>query len=175
MSIDASKLNEIFHYKQSDNKLKGKIINVVNQIPFNCFIQNRGIEKLNLNTQNLHYQDDDHCDPTPISHLQRRRPTIVSLGQTNIWQLSTRKGHSAMYAALDSLKKDYRTLYIGSTGTILTHGDKQPVDSSSVSDNDKESLRSLLRSKHDMIPIFLDEKLSFGHYEGYSKQGKKKK
>ncbi|KAI8636602.1 glycosyltransferase family 20-domain-containing protein [Parasitella parasitica] len=172
MSIDTSKLSELFHYKENDAQLKGKIINVVNQIPYNCFMQNQQdnhasvLAKLNLNSHN-----SDLLDATPISHLERRRrSTVVALGQTNIWQLATRRGHSAMYAALDSLKKDYPTLYIGGTGTVLTYQDKQAVDSASITDSDKESLKHLLRTKHDMVPIFIDDKLSFGHYEGYSKQ-----
>lgn len=172
MSIDTSKLSELFHYKETDNKLKGKIINVVNQIPYNCFMQNQDSDESILERLNLNKQQPELLDTTPISHLERRRrSTVVALGQTNIWQLSTRRGHSAMYAALDSLKKDYRTLYIGGTGTILSHHDKLPVDSDLITDSDKESLKRLLKSKHDMAPIFIDDKLSFGHYEGYSKQG----
>lgn len=176
MSIDTSKLSELFRYKESDTKLKGKIINVVNQIPYNCFMQNQEheadlMERLNLNKAQA--ASSELLDTTPISHLERRRrSTVVALGQTNIWQLSTRRGHSAMYAALDSLKKDYRTLYIGGTGTILSHHNKSHViDPASISDSDRESLKHLLRSKYDMAPIFIDDKLSSGHYEGYSKQG----
>jgi len=176
MSIDTSKLSELFRYKESDTKLTGKIINVVNQIPYNCFMQNQEqeaedlMQRLNLNNTQA---SSELLDTTPISHLERRRrSTVVALGQTNIWQLSTRRGHSAMYAALDSLKKDYRTLYIGGTGTILSHHNKNHViDPASISDSDKESLRHLLRTKHDMAPVFIDDKLSSGHYEGYSKQG----
>ncbi|KAL7310863.1 hypothetical protein PS15m_010305 [Mucor circinelloides] len=175
MSIDTSKLSELFRYKESDTKLTGKIINVVNQIPYNCFMQNQEqeaedlMQRLNLNNTQA---SSELLDTTPISHLERRRrSTVVALGQTNIWQLSTRRGHSAMYAALDSLKKDYRTLYIGGTGTILSHHNKNHViDPASISDSDKESLRHLLRTKHDMAPVFIDDKLSSGHYEGYSKQ-----
>lgn len=171
MSIDTSKLSELFHYKVNDNKLKGRIINVVNQIPYNCFMQNQDTDESILERLSLNKQQPELLDTTPISHLARRRSTVVALGQTNIWRLSTRRGHSAMYAALDSLKKDYRTLYIGGTGTILSYHDKQPVDSASITDSDKESLKHLLKSKYDMTPIFIDDKLSFGHYEGYSKQG----
>lgn len=171
MSIDTSKLENFFH---NNNTLKGKVINVVNQIPYNCFLDKPIDKQDEKKTRERLFEESQ--DATPISHLERRRrrSTITALGQTNIWKLTTRRGHSAMYAALDSLKKDYRTLYIGGTGSILSH-DKHPVDSSLITDLEKESLKSLLDLKYDMIPIFIQDKLSFGHYEGYSKQGKLKR
>ncbi|KAI7894428.1 glycosyltransferase family 20-domain-containing protein [Mucor mucedo] len=174
MSIDTSQLKSIFNYEESNKKLKGKVINIVNQIPYKCLINNHDIEDEDLlekiRLANLNNQES--LDATPISHLERRRrSTVAALGQTNIWHLSTRRGHSAMYAALDSLKKDYRTLYIGGTGSITTNNDKKlPVEVATIDDEERESLRHLLRSRYDMVPIFVDDKLSFGHYEGYSKQ-----
>lgn len=178
MSIDPNQLKSIFNYQEPDSTLKGKVISVVNQIPYNCFINNHDdndnlepmFEKLRLLSSQK--RDSTLLDATPISHLERRRSTITNVGQTNIWHLTTRRGHSAMYAALDSLKKDYRTLYIGSTGTICTNNDKKlPVETKKINEEEKKSLRDLLKSKHDMIPIFIDDQTSFGHYEGYSKKG----
>lgn len=178
MSFDTSQLKSIFNYEEPNKKLTGKVINVVNQIPYNCFINNHEIsdEKLLelLRISNKSNRDSFSLDATPISHLERRRrSTVAALGQTNIWHLSTRRGHSAMYAALDSLKKDYRTLYIGGTGAIRTNNDKKlPVETANIDQEERDSLKDLLRSRHDMVPIFVDDKLSYGHYEGYSKQGK---
>lgn len=176
MSFDTSQLKRIFNYEEPNNKLVGKVINVVNQIPYKCFINNHDIndenllEKIRLANINNH----DALDATPISHLERRRrSTVAALGQTNIWHLSTRRGHSAMYAALDSLKKDYRTLYIGGTGAISTNNDKKlPVEVANIDEEERDSLKHLLRSRYDMVPIFVEDKLSYGHYEGYSKQGR---
>ncbi|KAI8366275.1 glycosyltransferase family 20-domain-containing protein [Choanephora cucurbitarum] len=168
--IDHSHLK---HMLPVEKKLEGKVINVVNQIPYNCAMNqisnNKDIlKKVSMNNNNN--VNSDHND-TPISLIERRRrSTVIALGHTNIWQLSTRRGHSAMYAALDSLKKDYRTLYIGSTGPIFTHPDKFHVNASAVTEEQKESLKELLGSKHDTLPLFINEKLSYGHYEGYSKQ-----
>lgn len=165
MSIDSSRLKSLFRYEEPNEKLKGKVISVVNQIPYNCIL-NKGSDVVST------LETGDSLDATPISHLERRRrSTIAGLGQTNIWKLSTRRGHSAMYAALDSLKKDYRTLYIGGTGAIYTK-DRKQVESNSISSEEKSSLKDLLATNYDLAPIFLDDKLSFGHYEGYSKQGK---
>lgn len=178
MPIDTTQLKSIFNYN-SNVEVKGKIINVVNQIPYNCFINNhescseRLLEELKISAYNR--DSLTPSDATPLSKLEkRRRSTVAALGETNIWHLSTRRGHSAMYAALDSLKKDYRTLYIGGTGAISTNDDeKAPVETNSINEEERSSLKELLRSKYDMIPIFVDDKISYGHYEGYSKQGKK--
>ena len=165
-SIDTSQLKGFLN---EEMQVKGKIINVVNQIPYNCLINNQqqteGDKPINNNdTVNI---------KAPISNLQRRRSTVNPLGQTNIWHLSNRRGHSAMYAALDSLKKDYRTLYIGGTGSIMSNDSKKTtVPTTSLSPEEKYSLKHLLNDKYDMLPVFMDDKLSFGHYEGYSKQGK---
>ncbi|RCI04763.1 threalose-6-phosphate phosphatase, partial [Rhizopus stolonifer] len=116
-----------------------------------------------------HTPAEEEEDSNPISHVQRRRSTITALGRTNIWRLTQRRGHSAMYAAVDSLKKDYETLYIGSTGSIVTD-ENDPIDVNDVNEKERESLRDLLLAKYDMIPIFVEDELASGHYEGYSKQ-----
>ncbi|GAA5808871.1 hypothetical protein MFLAVUS_002270 [Mucor flavus] len=169
MSIDTSQLKSIFHYEEPSGKFTGKVISVVNQIPYNCSITGHEEENL-IEKLRISKDSQEFLDATPISHIERRRrSTIAGLGQTNIWKLSNRRGHSAMYAALDSLKKDYRTLYIGGTGAISTES-KLPVETNSLTLQEKLSLTHLLRSNYDMVPIFVDDKLSFGHYEGYSKQ-----
>ncbi|KAI8331467.1 glycosyltransferase family 20-domain-containing protein [Blakeslea trispora] len=168
--IDSSYLK---HILPVEKELKGKVINVINQIPYNCVMNQTSSNNDILNeiyVNNNNNVNPEHND-TPISLIERRRrSTIIALGHTNIWQLSTRRGHSAMYAALDSLKKDYRTLYIGSTGPIYTHPEKLHINANAVTEEQRESLRELLSSKYDMLPLFIDDKLSYGHYEGYSKQ-----
>ncbi len=165
----------MFDYK-ANTEVKGKIINVVNQIPYNCFINNHETTEEKLLEQLKNSSTNKKLlDAAPISNLERRRRSTVTniLGETNIWHLSSRRGHSAMYAALDSLKKDYRTLYIGGTGSISTNDDRKlPVETNIISQEERTSLKHLLGLKYDMIPIFVDDKISFGHYEGYSKQGK---
>ncbi|CAO3677752.1 unnamed protein product [Rhizopus microsporus] len=74
-----------------------------------------------------------------------------------------------MYAAIDSLKKDYQTLYIGGTGSIFTD-ENDPIEVNDINEEERDSLTSLLLSKYDMLPIFVEDKLASGHYEGYSKQ-----
>lgn len=77
-----------------------------------------------------------------------------------------------MYAGIDSLKQNYRTLYVGSTGNIVsTVKDHIPADK--VTEDERESLCQLLMSKHSVVPLFIDDHLAHGHYEGYCKQGKK--
>jgi trehalose 6-phosphate synthase/phosphatase len=191
INIDNSQLNNIINFKNDkDIELKGRVISVVNHIPYRCILNANSsnesvIEKIKtMGRQKLQPMPSDdnifrvppnsNFDPSPISHIDRRRSTVTSLAQTNMWTLSLRKGHSAMYAALDHLKHDYKTLYIGGTGSIATE-DGEDVDISDVTDVNRDSLRDLLKSKYNIVPLFIPDELSAGHYEGYSKKGKKKK
>lgn len=187
MSSIVNKIKETVIGNKGDQEFKGKVINVVNQIPYNCILDisntNQSIIeklkqlKIQKNPFNVYseitpvHTPTEELDLNPISQVQKRRSTITALGQTNIWRLTQRRGHSAMYAAIDSLKKNHETLYIGSTGSIVTD-ENDPIEIDDINEEERESLRDLLRSKYDMVPIFINDKLSSGHYEGYSKQGK---
>lgn len=181
-----NKLKETVIGVRDEEGFKGKIINVVNQLPYSCILNlsntNQSILdkikqlKLQRNPFNVyseitpaHTPTEEH-DLNPISHIQRRRSTIT-VNRTNNWRLTQRRGHSAMYAAIDSLKKDYQTLYIGGTGSIFTD-ENDPIEVNDINEEERDSLTSLLLSKYDMLPIFVEDKLASGHYEGYSKQGK---
>ncbi|KAI9010950.1 glycosyltransferase family 20-domain-containing protein [Phycomyces nitens] len=183
-NIDTSRLQELLPMQGGKPSLKGKIINVVNQVPFDCVLVTKDNDRTMADTlrqigvmksKNPHMtpgqqqQAIDDEDEAPISHLARRRSTVPALGETSMWSLSQRKGHSAMYAGLDSLKREYQTLYIGGTGNVLSkHRDQVHADD--VSEQQRENLRDLLKSKHDMVPIFIKHSLASGHYEGYCKQ-----
>ncbi|KAG1351779.1 hypothetical protein G6F62_002884 [Rhizopus arrhizus] len=185
MSSIVNKIKETVIGNKDDQEFKGKVINVVNQIPYNCILDisntNQSIIeklkqlKLQKNPFNVYseitpvHTPTEEADLNPISQVQKRRSTITALGRTNIWRLTQRRGHSAMYAAIDSLKKNHETLYIGSTGSIVTD-ENDPIEIDDINEEERESLRDLLRSKYDMVPIFINDKLSSGHYEGYSKQ-----
>jgi trehalose 6-phosphate synthase/phosphatase len=85
------------------------------------------------------------------------------------WTVVERRGHQALYAGIQSLRKDYETIHIGWTGPIREQTTRKPV--TKVEPQDRVKLQSLLWETGHIVPIFLDEK-SHGHYEGYCKQGK---
>ncbi|ORY92359.1 glycosyltransferase family 20-domain-containing protein [Syncephalastrum racemosum] len=163
-------------------KVTGRVINVVNQIPFECILDREDHHDVSVAEHmraaatyrrqregSLSSNGSGNSLEAPISHLAKRRSTMPTLGETDMWRLNSRRGHSAMYSGLDSLKPKYDTLYIGSTGNIMSnHSDHVP--SEEIREEERNSLGSLLFLKHQMIPIFLDDKLAHGHYEGYCKQ-----
>ncbi|KAI9281131.1 glycosyltransferase family 20-domain-containing protein [Sporodiniella umbellata] len=179
-------INEPAFEFEGQTKFGGKVINVVNQIPYHCVLDASNTNqliieklkqlKLQKNPFNVYSEitpahtpelvEDENLNP--ISHVQRRS-TITTLRSTNLWRLTQRRGYSAMYTALDSLKKDYQTLYIGGTGPIVT-GENDSINVSDVDKSEQESLKDLLETKYDILPVFIENKLAFGHYEGYSKQ-----
>ncbi|KAI9499125.1 glycosyltransferase family 20-domain-containing protein [Zychaea mexicana] len=114
--------------------------------------------------------NNNNLDAAPISQLAKRRSTVASLGQTEQWELSQRRGHSAMYAGIESLNNDYRTLYIGATGNVYCQMTKDMVSADTINQDERDSLKEMLQSKYNMVPIFVPDKIGYGHYEGYCKQ-----
>jgi trehalose-6-phosphate synthase len=49
--------------------------------------------------------------------------------------------------------------------------DGESIATEDLEDSDKETIKKLLKDAGDILPIFLDSKVSAGHYEGYCKKG----
>ncbi|KAI9308246.1 glycosyltransferase family 20-domain-containing protein [Cunninghamella echinulata] len=125
------------------------------------------------NNNNNNFGDDDDDDEgmnAPISHLAKRRSTLYSLGHSDLWEVSPRAGHSAMYSGIDSLKSQYKTLFVGGTGSIRAENSDQCVDVDDLTSLQRQNLSNLLLSKHNMVPIFMKNDVATGHYEGYCKK-----
>ncbi|KAI8342575.1 glycosyltransferase family 20-domain-containing protein [Chlamydoabsidia padenii] len=114
-------------------------------------------------------QDNDETD-APISNLARRRSLIPSLGQSELWDIKPRAGHSALFAGTESLKEHYDTLLIGGTGQIKSELTDLEVPTEEIPSIQKNSLAQLLRNRQKMYPVFLNNEKASGHYEGYCKQ-----
>lgn len=112
------------------------------------------------------------------------------------WSLAARYGHAAMISGIRSLSSSHEQIVMGWTGDILaptpssasvsatnvvTAGaDKVPADALSQADKaafqdaldaynvDPEDDRGEKRAKY--VPVWLDDKVAHGHYDGYCKQ-----
>ena len=195
--IDLNQLQNILQQqsKELPVPLDGKkIISVAHHIPYSCMINDRKnvslMDQLRHadQQQRLPQQQDSQqqtavgrrnsvllspstFDAAPISHLAKRRSsTLPSFGETEQWELSQRRGHAAMYAGIDSLKDRYRTLYIGATGNLHCRKTKEIIPTDSITEEERAGLCELLKSKHDIVPIFVPDNIGYGHYEGYCKQ-----
>ncbi|KAI8982541.1 glycosyltransferase family 20-domain-containing protein [Pilobolus umbonatus] len=109
-----------------------------------------------------------HQLPFSVSHDHKEDERLT-------WTFTPRQGHAAMYAGMFSLNDEWETVCIGWTGNIqershLTSEDinKYDIDGSSLSDTEKEAMKTQLKS-NNCIPLLLDSDSVSGHYYGYCK------
>jgi trehalose 6-phosphate synthase/phosphatase len=86
-------------------------------------------------------------------------------------KLEGRRGHSALYSGIMSLRKDLETIQIGWVGELADQ-DGYIVPSKNLNESHKQAMREKLWAKDKVVPIFLDDSRAAGHYEGYCKSGK---
>ncbi|KAG0376593.1 threalose-6-phosphate phosphatase [Mortierella sp. AD032] len=79
-----------------------------------------------------------------------------------------RRGHSALYSGIMSLRKDLETIQIGWVGELADQ-DGYIVPSKNLNESHKQVMREKLWQKDKVVPIFLDDSRAAGHYEGYCK------
>ncbi|KAF9901248.1 threalose-6-phosphate phosphatase [Linnemannia zychae] len=80
-----------------------------------------------------------------------------------------RRGHSALYSGIMSLRKDLETIQIGWVGELADQ-DGYIVPSKNLNESHKQAMKDKLWQKDKVVPIFLDDSRAAGHYEGYCKQ-----
>lgn len=82
--------------------------------------------------------------------------------------LEGRRGHSALYSGIMSLRKDLETIQIGWVGELADQ-DGYIVPSKNLNESHKQAMKEKLWAKDKVVPIFLDDSRAAGHYEGYCK------
>ncbi|KIJ59944.1 glycosyltransferase family 20 protein [Hydnomerulius pinastri MD-312] len=129
------------------------------------------------------------CHQLPIA------PTLISpagaqgVGSPvgNRWKLAPRYGHAAMISGIRSLSATHDQLIIGWTGDILSPPSSTSPDEDTiipshlVSQADRDALEAELvgydddgkvdgaQGKIDYVPVWLEDKVAHGHYDGYCK------
>lgn len=193
-SLTAEKVAHYLPLSGQLPEIQGRIINVTHQIPYNILRshqQNLRQDQFPISPpRSPHHSDipivesstkstaeDCTADPVaaaPISKLARHHKRGVTLRMkfhAADWTVVERRGHQALYAGIQSLSKDNETLHIGWTGPIREQGTRNKITTDKLAIEDKVKLQSLLWETGHIVPIFLDQKKSHGHYEGYCKQG----
>ncbi|KAI8968342.1 glycosyltransferase family 20-domain-containing protein [Mycotypha africana] len=159
---------EVAHYLPLSGQspdIQGRIINVTHQIPYNILRSHQHLKETAVAAAK------DPVSAAPISKLARHHRRGITLRMkfhAADWTVVERRGHQALYAGLQSLRKDYETIHIGWTGPIREEGSRKDINHK-LDMEDRVKLRSLLWETGHIVPIFLDDK-SHGHYEGYCKQ-----
>jgi trehalose 6-phosphate synthase/phosphatase len=143
-------------HRRNGIKLSGRIIHLCHYLPVVATLNNSHSPPQGLSTPPLDAVD-----------LDKRT-----------WTLSPRYGHSAMISGIRSLTATHEEIIIGWTGDIQNAVGVQ-VPSASISAEDKKELEQMLKiycpekgdEKLCYIPVWLDDDVAHGHYDGYSKQG----
>lgn len=98
-----------------------------------------------------------------------------------LWSLTPRYGHAAMISGIRSLSATHEQLIIGWTGDIQSGTPGEKVLVNSISQGDKDAFEAALSTytpreadpdddqKTTYIPVWQDDKIAHGHYDGYCK------
>ncbi|RUS20114.1 hypothetical protein BC937DRAFT_86335 [Endogone sp. FLAS-F59071] len=175
MTVDPEQVAQYLPLTGADMPtIKGRVINVTHYIPYNCILLNDSHSESVPNGKLVNgSQSPDSLDASaaPFSRLPTRRRQATTVFEEKQWKFTQRRGHSAMYSGIQSLQHEWETIHIGWTGAIHEELSGDVVFTKSLTSEDKVTLTKALREKGHIIPIFLDDDQSAGHYEGYCKSG----
>ncbi|EJD51124.1 trehalose 6-phosphate phosphatase [Auricularia subglabra TFB-10046 SS5] len=148
-------------------ELSGRIVHVCHYLPFVASLAARPSSLLS-----------PPKTPEPAEHAQLGMSEKPRSPKPQ-WTLRPRSGHDAMFSGFRSLAQDYEQVLVGWTGDIEAGPQRERVPSASISKDDRAALDDLVTSYVDpehatvkpvsYVPIWLDDKVAHGHYEGFSK------
>ncbi|KAL1921421.1 uncharacterized protein VTP21DRAFT_11137 [Calcarisporiella thermophila] len=142
---------------------KGRIISVTHQIPVNCILQGEHPTTPCATSASSTATNSS----TPTAKFSRR-PSPQQL-QNPTWHFTTRRGHSALYAGIRSLQEEWgESIHVGWVGHCSDEKGEL-IESCMLYPHYKKSLQEQLWREGKIVPVFLEDKISAGHYEGYCK------
>ena len=166
-------------HRKAGIPLSGRIIHVCHYLPI--------IGTISRNSNNIGVPSPPATPPSNTDVLlDDAGNSSLSNGRTDcsVWSLAPRHGHSAMISGIRSLSQSHEQLIVGWTGDVMNKlADNVPVDTVSgeeraafedalnnyVPDSDDDDTPDT-RSRY--VPVWLDDKVGHGHYDGYCKQSK---
>ncbi|TFK97226.1 glycosyltransferase family 20 protein [Pterulicium gracile] len=98
-----------------------------------------------------------------------------------VWTLTPRHGHAAMISGIRSLSATHEQVIVGWTGDVQSPVPGERVLTSSIPEGEKKALEEALEGwqpreadpdddqKTTYVPVWLDDKVAHGHYDGYCK------
>ncbi|KIM37046.1 glycosyltransferase family 20 protein [Hebeloma cylindrosporum] len=124
--------------------------------------------------------------PGPLSaspSSENELSTTNGEAASSIWSLAPRHGHAAMISGIRSLSHSHEQLIVGWTGDIQSSS-TETTPSDSISQKQREEFEFALKDYHPKesdpdderdrktkyVPVWLDDKVAHGHYDGYCKQ-----
>ncbi|KAH6908364.1 trehalose-6-phosphate phosphatase [Coprinopsis sp. MPI-PUGE-AT-0042] len=150
-------------HRKNGLPLSGRIIHVVHYLPVAA--------TLNKPTTRT------AAPPTPPSELDAE--------QKSLWNVGPRYGHAAMVSGIMALSSTHEQVLVGWTGDIQTPNASavsaaDRIPSASITREEKDALEEALKTYSDtdspsrpnttFVPVWLEDKVAHGHYDGYCKQ-----
>ena len=145
-----------------------------------------------------HTQAQELEEPSGVNSIQDTQdrfvpvpPSAFTDGKRSRWQLATRHGHSALVSGIASLTSTHEQLFVGWTGDVYAgpvraadQEDRPKLRSGDIGTAERRELEEILgdielappkdkeqeRKKLKYVPVWLDDKIAHGHYDGYCKQ-----
>ncbi|KZV98162.1 glycosyltransferase family 20 protein [Exidia glandulosa HHB12029] len=156
-------------HKARGVELSGRIVHVCHYLPVIATLASRPTSLLSPP------KTPDIVDQ-PLHGLSPAQPK----DKTPRWSLRHRSGHDAMFSGVRSLAGDYEQVVVGWSGDFEAGPQRERVPAANLSDDDRKAFEVAIGSyvdpEHDApakgvtyVPVWLDEKIAHGHYEGFSK------
>jgi trehalose 6-phosphate synthase/phosphatase len=166
-------------HRKAGIPLSGRIIHVCHYLPITASIISK--PSIHIGVLSPPATPPSEADVLP-DDIEPSGPTeCCPQSSSSVWSLSPRYGHSAMISGIRSLSHTHEQLIVGWTGDILSSADTVPVDT--ISEDDRASFQDALNGyapdsddeqdrEAKYVPVWLDDKVAHGHYDGYCKQSK---
>ncbi|KAJ3102876.1 threalose-6-phosphate phosphatase [Phlyctochytrium bullatum] len=126
------------------------------------------------NNNNNNNNNGAILSPPPNSRIivvTHHLPVVPHLAGENpegkVWKCQGRRGHSALFSGVRALQEESQVVHVGWVGQMHDK-DGKAIDASQVTAQQKDALRQEL-AEDNFVPVFLDDKVAYGHYEGYCK------
>lgn len=101
-----------------------------------------------------------------------------------VWSLSPRYGHAAMISGIRSLSQSHEQVIVGWTGDIHSQGMAEKISVDAITQQERDGYEVSLKEYHPKesdpddemdkktkyVPVWLEDKVAHGHYDGYCKQ-----
>lgn len=125
--------------------------------------------------------------PSPTDAFSTAATSTVSCPSPSsargVWSLAPRYGHSAMISGIRSSSTIHEQIIVGWTGDIhFADSQEEKVTADAISREDKVAYEDALKNwapkesdpdddkKTTYVPVWLDDRVAHGHYDGYCKQ-----
>ncbi|KAG2008808.1 trehalose-6-phosphate phosphatase, variant 3 [Coprinopsis cinerea AmutBmut pab1-1] len=176
-------------HRKNGVPLSGRIIHVVHYLPVTATLNTAQPRSGAPPTPPLEEDSTAASSSPDAAPAQQQQPATPS--SKPVWSVGPRYGHAAMVSGIMSLSATHEQLIVGWTGDILTPGananasntntSADKVPSANVSLEERAALEEALKeyagkdgdtdhhSNTTYVPVWLDNKVAHGHYDGYCK------